>query len=274
MNDKILTIQDISCYGQCSLTVALPILSAFGYETAVLPSAVLSTHTGGFKNFTVRDLTADLDGIVEHWKSEGISFGCIYTGYIGDQRQFDTILTAKKQLLERGGIFVVDPAMADNGKLYFGLDEKIVGGMRKIVSVADYALPNVTEACLITGKEYKEIYDEEYIKSLLCALSDSGVKIPVITGVCYDGKKIGAVAIKNGELVQAFGEKQPVSYHGTGDVFSSVVVAGIKNGEPLEKSLQRAVDFVIDCIKHTDGDASHRYGVKFEKVLKEGKYRL
>lgn len=272
MNDKILTIQDISCYGQCSLTVALPILSAFGYETAVLPSAVLSTHTGGFKNFTVRDLTGDLDGIVSHWKSEKISFECIYTGYIGDERQFETVLTAKKDLLSGGGTFVVDPAMADNGKLYFGLNDKIVEGMRKIVSVADYALPNVTEACLITGKEYKEVYDEDYVKSLLDGLCALGAKTPVITGVCYDGKKIGAVSLKNGETVRAFGEKQPDSYHGTGDIFSSVVVAGIQNGEPLEKSLQRAVDFVIDCIKHTDGDASHRYGVKFEKVLKEGKY--
>lgn len=272
MNDKILTIQDVSCYGQCSATVALPILSAFGYETAVLPSAILSTHTGGFKNFTVRDLTDDLDGIIAHWKSENISFGCIYTGYIGDERQFDTVLTAKKNLLSDGGLFVVDPAMADNGKLYVGLNEKIAEGMRKIVSVADYVLPNVTEACLITGKEYKEVYDEAYIKSLLDALSDTGVKIPVITGVCYDGKKIGAVSMKDGKTVQAFGEKQPNSYHGTGDIFSSVVVAGLKNGETLEKTLQRAVDFVIDCIKRTDEDDSHRYGVKFEKVLKEGKY--
>lgn len=160
-NKKIMSVQDISCYGQCSLTVALPILSAFGYETAILPSAVLSTHTAGFKDFTVRDLTDDLDAIVAHWNRENISFDCIYTGYIGDRRQFKTILSAKENLLKKGGVFVVNPAMADNGKLYPALNGDIVDGMREIVKASDYVLPNITEACFLTGAEYKEEYDED-----------------------------------------------------------------------------------------------------------------
>lgn len=271
MNNKIMSVQDISCYGQCSLTVALPILSAFGYETAILPSAVLSTHTCGFKDFTVRDLTDDLDGIVEHWKRENIRFGCIYTGYIGDSRQFKTILSAKNDLLENGGFFIVDPAMADNGKLYPALNTDIVCGMRDIVKVADYILPNITEACLLTGLEYKEEYSEDYIISLLNSLKDLGAKTPVITGVMCEGK-IGAVGLENGKIVGVFGEKQPKSYHGTGDIFSSVAVAGIMNGEPLEKVLRRAVDSVIDCIKVTSDDETHNYGVKFEQVLRNKKY--
>ncbi len=271
MNNKILSVQDISCYGQCSLTVALPILSAFGYETAILPSAILSTHTGGFKNFTVRDLTEDLDGIVAHWQSENITFGCIYTGYIGDCRQFETILRAKENLLDKSGMFVVDPAMADNGKLYVALNNDIVDGMRNIVKVADVVLPNITEACLLTGTEYRENYDEEYISALLNGLVRLGAKMPVITGVEYGDNRIGAVGLENGKLTRAFGEKQPISYHGTGDIFSSVAVAGLMNADPLEKVLQRGVDFVIDCIKCTDGDPTHRYGVKFEQVLRRRK---
>lgn len=271
MNKKIMSVQDISCYGQCSLTVALPVLSAFGYETAILPSAILSTHTCGFKNFTVRDLTDDLDGIVAHWKKENIKFGCIYTGYIGDKRQFKTILKAKEELLAEDGLFVVDPAMADNGKLYVALNDDIVCGMREIVKVADYVLPNITEACFLTGTEYKEEYSEDYIESLLKSLKDMGAKTPIITGVMRNGK-IGAVGLENGKIVGAFGEKQPKSYHGTGDIFSSVAVAGIMNGELLEKVLLRAVDFVIDCIKATAEDETHNYGVKFEQVLKGNIY--
>ena len=156
MTKKVLSIQDISCYGQCSLTVALPILSHYGIETAILPSAILSTHTCGFTNFTVHDLTSEMPKIIDHWVTEHITFDCIYTGYIGDRKQFDIILNNKHKLLKEDGLFIVDPAMADNGKLYPGLDEFIVLGMKKMCMEADYIIPNVTEACLLTGIEYVE----------------------------------------------------------------------------------------------------------------------
>ena len=151
MSKKIVTVQDISCYGQCSITVALPVLSAFGVETAILPSAILSTHTGGFTGFTVHDLTEEMPGIVNHWIREGIKFDAIYTGYIGDTRQFDIINDARKTLLNDRGLLIVDPAMADWGKLYSALDETIVEGMKKIVRTADVILPNLTEAAFLTG---------------------------------------------------------------------------------------------------------------------------
>ena len=155
MSKKILTVQDISCYGQCSITVALPILSHYGIETAILPSAVLSTHTSGFTNFTVHDLTDEMPKIINHWIDENIRFDAIYTGYIGNKVQFDYILDNKDRLLNEGGLFIVDPAMADNGKMYYGLDEFIVLGMKKMCMQADYILPNITEACFLTGIEYK-----------------------------------------------------------------------------------------------------------------------
>ena len=180
---KVLSIQDISCYGQCSLTVALPILSSYGIETVILPSAVLSTHTSGFKNFTVLDLTLEMPKIINHWINEGIEFDAIYTGYIGDVRQFEYILECKDKLLKKDGLFIVDPAMADYGKLYPALNEDIVEGMKKICSVADYIIPNITEACFLTKNTYQEKYNKEYISSLVKDLKTLGAKNIILTGV-------------------------------------------------------------------------------------------
>ena len=167
---KVLSVQDISCYGQCSLTVALPILSSYGIETIILPSAILSTHTSGFKDFTVLDLTDEMPKIINHWINENIKVNAIYTGYIGDVRQFEYILECKNKILEKDGLFIVDPAMADHGKLYPALNENIVDGMKRICSKADYIIPNITEASLLTNNEYKEEYDENYINKLLSDL--------------------------------------------------------------------------------------------------------
>jgi hydroxymethylpyrimidine/phosphomethylpyrimidine kinase len=161
MSKKILTIQDISCYGNCSITVALPILARYGIETAILPSAILSTHTAGFKDFTFLDLTDEMPKIIDHWKKEGIEFDAIYTGYIGNPKQFGIILDAKAKLLKEGGLFIVDPAMADHGKLYPGFDEETIIGMRELVSVADYIIPNITEACFLTRNDFEEIQESK-----------------------------------------------------------------------------------------------------------------
>ena len=161
---KVLSVQDVSCYGQCSLTVALPILSSYGIETVILPSAILSTHTSGFKDFTCLDLTLEMPKIINHWINEKIQVDAIYTGYIGDCRQFDYILECKNKLLVNDGLFIVDPAMADYGKLYPALSLDIVEGMKRISSIADYIIPNpfgkrvaevvakaVSEAAIKTG---------------------------------------------------------------------------------------------------------------------------
>ena len=264
---KVLSIQDISCYGQCSLTVALPILSSYGVETVILPSAILSTHTCGFKDFTVLDLTDEMPNIINHWVKENIEVDAIYTGYIGDERQFDYVLVCKDKILKDKGLLIVDPAMADHGKLYPALNENIVLGMKKICAKADYIIPNITEACFLTDNEYKEVYDEEYINKLLNDLYSIGAKNIILTGVSYEKDKIGAVYYNGVDKCSYFSNKISTSYHGTGDIFSSVIVGNIMNNVSIYDNLKDAVEFIIECILNTINDDIHRYGVKFEEVL-------
>jgi len=265
---KIVSIQYISCYGQCSLTVSLPILSALGIETAILPSAILSTHTGGFQDFTCLDLTEEMPTIVSHWEKEHITFDAIYTGYIGDARQFDTIRSTKR-LLNKGGLLIVDPAMADNGKLYAALTPDIVEGMRSIVREADVILPNLTEAAFLLEEPWKESYTKEEITEILKKLSAMGPENVILTGVSYEEGKIGAVSYhkSTGQYIEYFTEKIDRNYHGTGDVFSSVAIAELLKGKETREVLESACEFVVKCIKATLPDDSHWYGVKFEEVL-------
>ncbi len=266
---KVLTIQDISCYGGCSITVALPILSSFGIETSILPSAILSTHTGGFKGWTNLDLTSEMPKIVDHWIKEGIKFDAIYTGYIGDVRQFDLILKCKEQLLKENGLFIVDPAMADNGKLYPALNESIVEGMKKIVSVADYILPNITEACYLTNNKYEEKLTKDYVTKLLKDCYALGAKNVILTGVSYQEDKLGACGYNGSSITELMGPKINKMYHGTGDVFSSVAVACILNNNNMTDIIKTSINFTVNAIKETLDDESHFYGVKFENVLKK-----
>lgn len=264
---KILTVQDISCYGQCSTTVALPVLSSYGHETVMLPSAILSTHTGGFTGFTVHDLTSEMPKIISHWKKEGITFDALYTGYIGDGRQFDYILDVYHSMMNKGGLFFVDPAMADHGKMYYGLGEEIVNGMRKICSVADYILPNITEACFLTDTPYQEVQDEKFIDTLLTKLKALGTKNVILTG--YErGNQIGAIAYDGKNKVAVLKDKQTPSYHGTGDIFSSVIIGNLLNGKSMYDTLDDATSFIVDSIIATKDDPKHNYGVKFETLLR------
>ncbi|MCD8118957.1 MAG: pyridoxamine kinase [Lachnospiraceae bacterium] len=268
---KIVSIQDISCYGQCSLTVALPILSAYGIETAILPSGILSTHTGGFKNFTFLDLTDEMPKILNHWISEGIRFDAIYTGYIGDARQFDLIRQAKEDILNPGGLLIVDPAMADYGKLYTALNEDIVLGMREIVREADLILPNLTEAAFLLDTRWKETYTKEEILQIAKQLADMGPKTVILTGVSYEPGHLGAIAWQkeSEQYTEYFTEWIPKNYHGTGDVFSSVAIADVVNGKDIYTTLKDSCEFVVKSIRNTLPDESHGYGVKFETVLAE-----
>ena len=264
---KILTVQDISCVGQCSLTVALPIISACKIETCILPSAVLSTHTAGFKGFTFKDLTDEMPKIANHWKSENISFDAIYTGYLGSIQQIDYVKDMQKSLLKKGAKMIVDPAMADNGKLYSIFDMEFVKEMDTLCAKADIILPNITEACFLTGKEYKEEYDEEYIDDLLKALTNGRNYTVVLTGVGFKKGKTGVMVYRNGEKQYYEHEKIAGGCHGTGDVYSSAFVGALLNGKTEYEAAVIAADFTLDCIKNTVGDASHWYGVKFEPCL-------
>ena len=266
---KILTIQDISCVGQCSLTVALPILSAAGMETCILPSAVLSTHTAGFSGYTVRDLTADIPGIAAHWKKENIRFDALYTGYLGSTEQIAYVKEIARALLAEGGALIVDPAMADNGKLYPAFDAAYVEAMKSLAFSADIILPNITEACFLTGTEYRERYDRAYIDSLLDALTACGAKTVVLTGVGFDAEHTGVIVRERGETRYYEHRKIAKGCHGTGDVYAAAFVGALENGICAYDAAVLAADYTVRCIEVTQGDASHWYGVKFELVLPE-----
>ena len=241
---KVLTIQDLSCYGQCSLTVALPIISACGIETAVIPTAVLSTHTAFKAGWTFRDLTDDIAPISAHWQKEGLKFDCIYTGYLGSPRQVDLILDAIGKHLAGDGYVVVDPAMADGGKLYAGFAPDFPSHMARLCSAADIILPNITEACLMTGKEFKTEYDQGYIEDLLAALSKLGCRHVVLTGVSFDPEKLGVAVhdCKSGETLYYFNAKLPRMSHGTGDVYASSFVGALMRGMNIFDSAALAAD--------------------------------
>lgn len=266
---RILTIQDISCVGQCSLTVALPILSACGVEAAILPSAVLSNHTGGFSGWTFADLTEEMPKIREQWEKENIGFSAVYTGYLGSAKQIDYVLDIVKSRLENGGKFICDPAMADNGKLYAGFDDKFVEAMKKLAFSADIILPNITEASLLTGMEYRESYDIEYIKDIFAKLSEKGAKTVVLTGVSYNEKSTGVAICENGKYSYYEHKKIAGGCHGTGDVFASAFTGALVNGTTAADAAKIAADFTVSCIENTIDDKNHWYGVKFEPVLGE-----
>lgn len=265
--NKVLTIQDISCVGQCSLTVALPILSVCGQETVILPSAVLSTHTGGFKGNTFRDLTEDIPSIVRHWRNEAILFDAIYTGYLGSIKQIAYVSEILSTMGKNKCIKVVDPAMADNGRLYSNFDSSYAEAMCELCKSADIIMPNITEACIMTGVEYKEQYDDDYIISLIKELKKNGMKTIVITGVSYEKDSTGVIIAENDEISYYRHEKLPKSSHGTGDIFASAFVGSHLYGKNLYDSAKIAANFVLNAMKNTEGDSSHWYGVKFEPVL-------
>lgn len=264
---KVLTIQDISCVGQCSLTVALPIISACGVETCVLPSAVLSTHTGGFSGYTFRDLTEDMPLIKDHWLKEGISFDAIYTGYLGSTKQISYVEDIFSAVAKENCVKVVDPAMADNGNLYPGFDAEFVEAMKELCSKADYVLPNITEACFLTDTEYKTEYDRAYIDTLLEKLSALGCKNIIFTGVSYAPNTTGVVIYENGNYAYYEHEKLSNSCHGTGDIYASAFVGAYVRGKSASQAAKIAADYTLECIKATAKEENHWYGAKFEPVL-------
>ena len=264
---RVLTIQDISCFGQCSLTVALPVISACGAETCVLPSAVLSTHTCGFSGYTFRDLTDDMPAIEKHWQKEKISFDAVYTGYLGSAKQIAYVESIARNCLEKDGLLIVDPAMADNGKLYPGFDAAFVAEMKKLAAKADYLLPNLTEACLLTDTDYKTDYNQAYIEDVSEKLIALGAKTVVLTGVSYSAGKTGVVVFSGGKYEYYEHEKIAEGCHGTGDIYASAFTGALLRGANAAKAAEIAANFVVECIKATTGDQNHKYGAKFEKVL-------
>jgi len=268
---RVLAIHDISCFGKCSLTVALPIISSAGVECVVMPTAVLSTHTGGFTGYTYRDLTDDLIPIVDHWKTLGLRFDSVYAGFLGSFEQIDIVLKILDELAERDTVIVIDPVMADNGELYAIFSKDFPKGMRKLCEKADVMIPNITEATLLLGEEYLEgPYSKEYIEGLLKRLGGIGAKRIILTGVFFDNKQLGAAAYdaEADEISYSFHDLIPGYYHGTGDVFGSVVVSALVNGRDLAEANALAVEFTAKSIIRTkDAGTDIRFGVNFEEGL-------
>ncbi len=266
---RIVTVQDISCIGKCSLTVALPIISAMGVEAAVVPTAVLSTHTA-FKGFTFRDLTSDIRSITEHWKQEKLSFDAIYTGYLGSFEQLELVSEFFDDFGTDDNMIIVDPVMGDFGKLYPGFTQEFADKMAELCGKADIIVPNMTEASFMLGIEYKENYDEEYVKDILKKLCKNGAKKAVLTGINYVEGKIGVMCYdsQKNSYSTYFREKVNASYHGTGDVFASTLTGALVRGFSFEESLKIAVDYTVECIRATSEDPDSRwYGVNFEATI-------
>ncbi len=267
---RILTVQDISCLGQCSITAALPILSACGHETCIIPSAVLSTHTGGsFSGYTFRDLTEDIPAIRRHWQSQGIRFDAVYAGYLGSVKQAAYVRELFDTLLRPGGKIIVDPAMGDNGALYAGFDGAYAAAIARLCRGADVILPNITEACFMTGTEYRESYEQSYIDDLLQALLALGAKSVVLTGVSFEPESTGVIAWSEGESCYYRHPRIPRMFHGTGDVYASAFTGAWLKGVELFRAARIAADFTVSAIRYSLDDLEHWYGVKFELALPE-----
>ena len=267
---RVLTIQDISSIGKCSLTEALPIISAAGVECAVLPTAVLSTHTA-FEGFTFHDLTEDMPGIAAHWKELGMEFSSIYTGYLGSIHQVELVENILADFRKEDTKVVVDPAMADNGKLYAGFVPEFVAAMKGLCAKADVVVPNITEASFLLGKPFiAEGYDETYIEDLLKGLADLGPRYAVLTGVSYEPGKLGAAAYdkETGTVTTYFTDRETTSFHGTGDLFASALVGALENGFTVEEGIGIACEYTLASLRATLKDPEGRwYGVNFEEAL-------
>ena len=261
---RILTIQDISCVGQCSMTVAMPILSACGHEICILPTALLSTHTGGFGKPVVRHLTDTMAGMRQHWKACGITFDAILVGYLGSVEAVAEVAEIAKELLASDGKLIVDPAMADHGKRYSGLSEEYAEAMMKLCLQADVMIPNITEAAMMAGLPYREDYDEAYIAELMAALGGNDV---VLTGVGYMPEETGILVRSEGLMSHHAHAKVGKSYHGTGDMFAACFTGSWLQGKSMEEAVKIAGEFTRRSIEETFHNPAHWYGVKFETQL-------
>ncbi|MCE5343981.1 MAG: pyridoxamine kinase [Eubacteriales bacterium] len=271
MQKRALAIHDISCVGRCSLTVALPILSAAGVNTAVVPTALLSTHTGEFTGYTHLDLSDQLLPIANHLATLGLHFDAFYTGYLAGTGQIDRVLAMIDLLCDAGTHIFVDPAFADHGKLYSLLESNMPVKMRALCARARTIVPNLTEAALLLGVPYRAAgYDESYVLKLARGLAELGPESVVITDVSLNEAQSGIAVYSRAEdaMQLMFRPKLPGVFHGTGDVFASFLLSALLGGLSLTEAADLALSCTHESIRLTlEGGEALRYGVQFERVL-------
>lgn len=264
---SVAVINDIAGYGRCSLTVALPIISAMGVKASAIPTAVLSTHTA-FDNNTFCDLTDCIIPISKHWENEKFKFDYVYSGYLCNEKQVDAVFDAICNISDDTTKVIVDPVIGDNGKEYRGFTKQFPSYLLKLLKKADIITPNVTEACMLTGEIYLKNYDAEYIEMLARKLySVLGASV-VLTGVTFGDGKIGAAIFDGRDINYVFSDEEKGYFHGTGDIFTSVFIGAVANGKNLVSAAQIAADFVSSCIKQTVFDGTDtKFGLNFEKLI-------
>lgn len=258
---KVLSVQSLSCFGKSSLTVALPVLSATGCSCTVLPTAVLSTHTG-YPDPHRRSMTEDIFKIAAHWQTQGIDFDAVMTGYLADPAQVDAVLQVVDAF---GKTVIVDPAMGDSGKLYQGLSPAHVDAMKQLCRKANVLLPNVTEAALLAGLPYRESHEESYLTALLQGMLALGADAVVITGVSTVPGKTGFVGMEKNTTFSYETDVIGKAFHGTGDLFCAVLTGGLMLGKALPEAAKLAAGFVEQVLQNTTGP--EKEGIAFEPQL-------
>lgn len=280
---RVLTVQDISCVGKCSLTAAIPVISAMGIEVCPLPTAILSNHTA-FSSFSFLDLTDKIPEILNEWKKQGFHFDAIYTGYLGSIKQIDLVHKILDEFAQNDTLVVIDPCMADNGKLYTGFSQDFVKQMAKLCGRANVILPNMTEACFLVNQDYDFLVQtNESITKVMAKLLSLGAKQVILKGVEFSKEKIG-VAYCSQKLFDNnfstnennmedmniyFHHRYDENFHGTGDVFASAVTGALVLKKDIKDAVKIACDFVQESIECTLLNPNYNwYGVEFESALR------
>ena len=267
---RVLTIQDISCLGKCSLTAVIPVLSAMELEPVILPTTILSAHTE-FEAPYIRDLTEIMEPVAAHWKSQGITFDSLSCGYLGAERQMAVVKKIFEDFKRPGVLTVIDPAMGDYGRLYEGFDMAYVESMREFCTAADVLLPNLTEAAYLLGRTYEELPEKrEGFEAWVRELSGLNHGIVILKGIRLSEKRESVLAYDSRTEEMVFHEREHLNakLSGTGDIFTAVCQGAFTKGMTLDEAVGLAMDFVLECMKKTMADENHRwYGVNLEEAL-------
>ena len=268
---RVAAIHDMSGFGRCSLTVAIPILSAMGVQCCPLPTAFLSTHTGGFEGFTFLDMTDEMPKVADHWARLGLAFQAIYSGFLGSERQIGIVADFIRRFRRQDTVVVIDPVMGDHGRVYRTYTPAMCAGTARLAELADVITPNLTEAALLLDRPYDALpEDEAGLLEITRQLSGDGRRSVVLTGASAGPDLTGAAcfdaATGRTRMIQT--RRVPREFHGTGDVFASVLTGALVGGAPLPAAVERAVEFVRLCGERTAAqDLPMREGVDFEPLL-------